>query len=556
MVRRRPAKPLFSGSNPEAASILKSKGIVKRYLTHKMVIAFLSICFCLSYSCALKKKQEIFHIPPLPVISSDETNLERCREQNLKLIEIKTLVSKKRFNKALDTGTVILENPCSVEHYIKALEWVGDIFTARGEKTNAFHFYGEALAYLDHETNKSRVQALTNKIAVVTAVKEIKKETEFKKNRIGVLLPLTGYYHLAGHRVLAAIQLAVNKFNETQNKINFHLLVKDTASDPAVAVKAVQAFEKEKISCIIGPMITVRSAAIESNNLGIPMMVMSQKPDVTRAGQFILRNYMTPAMQIKAGISYFMDTYGFTRFAVLYPNEKYGMVFKAAFMDVVSQHDAKVAAMVSYEPSQTDFSDQIKPFITGYQKIDDDGEYVDMEEDEEKKRNKIYRAKIDFDVLFIPDTADMVNMIAPQLKYHGIDVLLMGTNLWNSQKLLLAKNYVQAAVFPDGFYPAFESKKVRDFMSSYFKATDNFPEYTEAIAYDTAMIIMEALSASMVSSRKDVVTYLQSNTFSRTITCPISFDSQGEPVKSLELFQVTGDEIKLIKSCDDLLKRN
>lgn len=524
---------------------------MKRYLSHKTVIALLSICLFVSYSCALKKKQAIINIPPLPVITSDLISPELCNKQNLELIEIKKLFLKKRFNQALDTGTAILENPCSAEHYVKALEWVGDIFTARGEKTNAFHFYGEALEYLDRESNQSRVRALTKKIAEVTAVKKIKKKTVFKKNRIGVLLPLTGYYHLAGHRVLDAIQLAVNKFNAAHTGIGFQLLVKDTASDPAVAVKAVKTFEKEKVSCIIGPMITVRSAAIESNNLGIPMMVMSQKPDVTRAGQFILRNYMTPAMQIRTGIAYFMEEYGFTRFAVLYPNEKYGMVFKAAFMDVVSQVDAEVAIMVSYEPSQTDFSEQIKELIIGYQKFDENGEYVDLEEDEIKKRNKIYRAKIDFDVLFIPDTAGMVNMIAPQLKYHGIDVQLMGTNLWNSQKLLLAKDYVQAAIFSDGFYPESKSKRVKDFISTYFNATGNFSEYTEAIAYDTAMIIMNTLSSPAVSSRKDVVTYLQSNTFSRTITCPTSFDSQGEPVKSLELFQVIGDEIKLIGSCDN-----
>ncbi|MBU8849559.1 MAG: penicillin-binding protein activator [Desulfobacterales bacterium] len=519
-------------------------------MTNKIFIALISIYFTVFYSCA-QKKQEIINIPPLPIIDSDLTDSQICNEQNQRLIEIEKLFSKKSFTKALDKGTAILENPCSVEHYIKALELIGDVFNARGEKTNAFHFYGEALAYLDRETSKSRVRALTKKITEVTSVKKIKKKSVFKKNKIGVLLPLTGYYHLAGHRVLDAIQLAVNKFNDVQNTIDFQLSVKDTASDPAVAVKAVKRFEKEKVSCIIGPMITVRSAAIESNNLGIPMMIMSQKPDVTRAGRFILRNYMTPAMQIRTGISYFLDKYGFTRFAVLYPNEKYGMVFKAAFIDVVSQYDAELAAMVSYEPSQTDFSDQIKKLITGYQKFDENGEYVDMEEDEVKKRNKIYRAKIDFDVLFIPDTAGMVNMIAPQLKYHGIDVQLMGTNLWNSQKLLPAKDYVQAAVFPDGFYPESKSKRVKNFISSYLKATDNFPEYTEAIAYDTAIIIMNTLSSPMVNSRKDVVKYLQSNTFSRTITCPTSFDPQGEPVKPLELFQVIGDEIKLIRSCDD-----
>jgi branched-chain amino acid transport system substrate-binding protein len=62
---------------------------------------------------------------------------------------------------------------------------------------------------------------------------------------------------------------------------------------------------------------------------------------------------------------------------------------------------------------------------------------------------------------------------------------------------------------------------------------------------------MELMCHSSVVSRKSIVNYLQSNTFDKTITCPTSFDMQGEPVKSLELFQVTGNKIKLIRSCNN-----
>ncbi len=587
---------------------------MKPYLTNFFFTALISICFVVFHSCSSPKKQEIIYVPPLPVTTSDLINSELCKEQNQKLAEIKKLFLKKKFKLALNIGIAIVKSPCSLEHYKKALEWIGDIFNARGEKTNAFYFYEEALNYeINNSKTQAQAQILRNKIVAVIShmsppniipflnqiqnreihgqvlfqsgltkielgneaeavtllnefvthfsqhkewsraesiLKSIKEKKEFKKNKIGVLLPLSGQFQLAGLRVLDAIQLAVKEFNLQQNTA-FHLSIKDTASDPEIAVEAVKILKKEKAACIIGPMITVRSAAIESNNLGVPMILLSQKPDVTKTGQFILRNYMTPVMQIRAGVSYFMENYGFTRFAILYPNEKYGIAFKDAFMEVISQYDVQLAEMVSYEPSQTDFADQINQFITGYQKIGKNGDYIDLEDDEIKERNRIYMAKIDFDVLFIPDTASMVNMIAPQLKFHGIDVSLMGTNLWNSEKLLSAKDYVQKAIFPDGFYPGSESEKVKNFVSSYFQINGNFPEYSEIVAYDTAMIVMSTLSSPSVVSRKDMVNYLQSNTFDKTITCPTSFDMQGEPVKSLELFQVTGNEIKLIRSCNN-----
>lgn len=416
-----------------------------------------------------------------------------------------------------------------------------------GNESDAILLLDEFIkAFPTHKDRDQAVSLLSN----IKNKENFPENKEFHNNRIGVLLPLTGNYQVAGHRALKAIEMAVDQFNSTQTKITFQLFVEDTASDPDTATEAVKNLDKEKVACIIGPMITAPSAAIESNTLGIPMIAMTQKSDVTEAGPFVLRNYMTPSRQIKTGISYFLETYGFTRFAILYPNDKYGIAFKETFIDIHSQYDTQLTEILAYDPSQTDFSDQIRQFIIGYQKKDENNVYIDMDENEEKERNRIYRARIDFDVLFIPDTVAAVSMIAPQLKYHGIEVELMGTNLWNSKELLDIKNYVQGAVFPDGFSLHSDTERAKEFISSYFQSFGEFPEYTEAIAHDSVSMVMDALSSPAVTSRKEVVTYLQSNTFDKGITCPTSFDLQGEPVNSLELFQVLDNEIILIRSCD------
>ncbi|NIQ94532.1 MAG: hypothetical protein GWN87_10185, partial [Desulfuromonadales bacterium] len=61
---------------------------------------------------------------------------------------------------------------------------------------------------------------------------------------------------------------------------------------------------------------------------------------------------------------------------------------------------------------------------------------------------------VDFDALFIPDYADRVGMIAPQLAYYGIEELpLLGINGWNSPDLLrVAGAFVEGAIFVDGFF--------------------------------------------------------------------------------------------------------
>lgn len=78
--------------------------------------------------------------------------------------------------------------------------------------------------------------------------------------------------------------------------------------------------------------------------------------------------------------------------------------------------------------------------------------------------------------------------------------------------------------------------------------SEQMSQETEAIAYDTAIMAMEALTSSTVNSRKELIAYLQKNTFKKMVIYPTSFDSYSEPSKSLELFQVEGDNLKLIRT--------
>jgi len=523
-------------------------------LNHKILKTLIVVCFFSLSSCGLGTHHTGVNAPQFPARDTNLSDPEICAAQNRNLSEMEHLFYKKRFKKALTMGAEILKSPCSDESYLTALILIGDIFNARGEKTNAFYFYRETLAY---ESGKSQIRSLINRIATAVApmktyeilalinqiknagiqgqilfqtgvnkihkgdevggiflLKEFVKnflfhkdrreaksilrglqdETIFKRNRIGVILPLSGYYETVGKKALKAIQMAVDEFNTSNNTLMYHIFVENSASDPTAAFSAVKKLQKQKVACIIGPMITASTAAIASNSFGIPMIALSQKSNVTEAGRFILRHFMTPAMQVEEGISYYIEKDTKIRFALLYPNERYGIAFKKAFLNGASQFDVDVSKMVSYEPSQTDFSEQIHQFINGYQKIGENGEFVDLEKNEKKHRNRIYRAKLDFDVLFIPDSAKMIAMIAPQLKYYGVDVKLMGTNLWHSEKLLQAKEYVQTAIFPGGFSPDSQSARVRKFVSSYSNLAGSIPTFTDAVAYDTAMIVMEAQS--------------------------------------------------------------
>jgi branched-chain amino acid transport system substrate-binding protein len=110
---------------------------------------------------------------------------------------------------------------------------------------------------------------------------------------------------------------------------------------------------------------------------------------------------------------------------------------------------------------------------------------------------------VDFDAIFIPDRYSQVGLIAPQLAYHDVTgVKLLGTNLWNSEKLVeMAAPYLQDAVFVDGFFPGSGLPLTSQFVQSYEETFGGKPGYPEAQAYDTVRLLVEALRQPGVTSR-------------------------------------------------------
>jgi ABC-type branched-subunit amino acid transport system substrate-binding protein len=120
-------------------------------------------------------------------------------------------------------------------------------------------------------------------------------------------------------------------------------------------------------------------------------------------------------------------------------------------------------------------------------------------EDQEEEEIPI----VDFDAIFIPDGYSQVGLIAPQLAYHDVTgVKLLGTNLWNSQKLVeMAAPYLQDAVFVDGFFSGSGLPLTSQFVQSYEQTFGGKPGYPEAQAYDTMRLLIEGLRQPEVTSR-------------------------------------------------------
>jgi ABC-type branched-subunit amino acid transport system substrate-binding protein len=523
------------------------------------------------------------------------------------LIDQQTYYDEKSYDQAILAAAELLQHPCSAEALQNTYETLGDVFHATERPVDAILFYSESarLAEKDHqkvlmeksvaaavtlppqrfrtisrdiETAAWRkdlflevADALTNlekhKDALEIlksyqqefpsdqriyqaerAIEALQSKTAFNRNRIGVLLPLSGRFELIGRRVLKAIEIAVDRHNHEVRGQRLQIIVKDTGADPQRAIAAVNSLNQKRVAGIIGPLVTARDAAIQANRLGIPMIVMTQKEDVPKIGKYIFRNFITPEIQAETLIPYLTANNAQRRFAVLYPDESYGRSFKDAFVSKIALFDGELNIVESYLPGQTDFSQQIQRFIQGYHKVGKNGEITFLDTDAPREKHGNYRALVDFDVLFIPDSSEVVAMIAPQLKYHDIeDITLVGTNLWSSEKLIeLAGPYVQGAIYPIDLGIAADSVLYQAFIYAYSLTDDEPPGIIEAIGFDTAQIMLQALSQPETTSRKDLVNNLLAIKRFDGVTGISSFRPSGEPVINLQLCKIVNNKSFII----------
>jgi len=388
--------------------------------------------------------------------------------------------------------------------------------------------------YPDHE-KKRKVQVL---------IQEINKKLAFKRRTIGCLLPLTGSYTEFGNRALRGIQLALDQFNRQSNHPAFEIIIKDTRSDPEIAIKAIRQFDENRVSLIIGPIITSEFAAREAQIRNIPIITLTQKPGIPELGDYVFRIFLTPQMQVDSLLPYVINELGVKRFAVLYPEEIYGSTFLKYFRDGVLDYGGTLVAVESYKPDQTDFALQIRKLSKTWEQHEEDYLASRKQKLTKKIRHKKSEMVLDFDAIFIPDNANKIALIAPQLAFFDIDkVLLLGTNLWHSDKLIyMARDYVQKAIIADAFYAEDSNKNVKEFIALFEDLHGQRPGFIEAIAYDTAMINFYTLSNSKIQSRKDLKEALKILADFKGATGYTSFKENGESEKQLYLLQIENNQ--------------
>lgn len=348
-------------------------------------------------------------------------------------------------------------------------------------------------------------------LAQLESVKYVEPKT------VGVVLPLSGKNESVGQKALRGIALGLG-LNEPDSP--FKLAVMDSEGNPDKARQGVERLVKEdNVIAIVGSLLSKEASAVatKANELGVPSLGLSQRNGLTDIGPSVFRNALTSEMQVRQLVRAAIDDMNIRRFAILYPNDAYGVEYANLFWDEVLARGGQVTAVQSYNPKETDFRPVAERLVNTF--------YVEGRADEFKLRLKersenqtvkksvrkeesgddVLPPVVDFDAVFIPDSAKSMGQLAAFLSYAGIrGVKLLGTNLWNSPGLARrAGNFAKDLVFVDGFFNDSDAAKNSKFVADYQKMFNETPSLIEIQAYDSALLL-RSLVANGSGTREDL----------------------------------------------------
>lgn len=331
---------------------------------------------------------------------------------------------------------------------------------------------------------------------------------------VGVVLPLSGKNAVIGQRALRGIEMGLG-LNLPGS--GFKLAVMDSEGNPDTARRGVERLVKEdNVIAIVGSLLSKTGPAVaaKADELGVPTIALSQKSGVTEIGPRVFRNALTAEMQIRYLVRVAINEMGMRRFGIMYPNDPYGVEYANIFWDEVLARGGEITAVQTYSDKETDFRLPTQRLVGTFYAEARADEYKARLKDLQKDKKRSSRQSVsddilppvvDFDALFIPDSARALGQISAMLAYNDVrGVKLLGTNLWNTKDIAKrAGNSASNVVFVDSYLSGTALAAQSRFVGEYRALFKEEPSLIEIQAYDSALILRQLIAGGS-STRDDL----------------------------------------------------
>lgn len=333
--------------------------------------------------------------------------------------------------------------------------------------------------------------------------------------------PMTGDSAQFGDMKVKAIQLALDEANAAGgiNGAQVKLLVGDDTGNPKEAPNVAQKFAADdRVLAVIGHWNSSCTLAARGiyEAAGIPVITDSVNKAITDGSTpHVYRISLTDTAQAQHLAKYAYEKMGKRRVAILYTANDFGNGLMNDFGKAFNELGGEVVA------SETYFEGQSKDFSPQITKI--------------KAKNP--------DLLFIAGYYVETALIAQQSQALGLNVPMLGTDGISSEELIkLGGKAVEGILFTGFFHPDVKYPGTEEFVKAFKEKYNKEPDTYAALAYDSAKLILEAISKNG-ATREGIKKYLDEVQDFPGVAGPIAFDDKNDVTRGIIILTVKNGKI-------------
>ena len=307
--------------------------------------------------------------------------------------------------------------------------------------------------------------------------------------RVGLLLPLSGPHGVVGRSMRDAALLALFDFGDDR----FELLPHDTRAQSDEAIYTAGLAVGDGARLIVGPLLAPSVEAVAPLARGADVPVVGFSSDHSVAGNGVYTTGFLPGAEVRRIATYAMGR-GLSRFAVLAPDDSYGMAVLDELQDTIAHHGGTLTDVALYDPAGGNLETIVRVLA------DYDARHAALirlrEElagrDDELSKKTLERLRLlqtlgdlPYDALLIADGGARLQQVAALLPFYDIDprkVRMIGTGQWDDEGV-----GIEPALL-GGWYAAPDPEKRRKFMKRFKSVFGYMPPRLATLAYDATAL--------------------------------------------------------------------
>ena len=379
-------------------------------------------------------------------------------------------------------------------------------------------------------------------------MKQIHPDDLMRSVRIGIILPLNGYFSREAWDMLRGIAFAVKERGHLEAQVE--LFVRDSRGTFVGTIEAAKSLFAVGVDLIIGELEGDKSTALAGlcSQVNVPLIVPAATENgISSVGAAVFQANNDFETRGKAIADYAVNRLNLQTFATLAPADDYGHSLADAFANRVDSLGGTIIAQQWYYPGTNDFKRQFMAIReAGFRYAFRDtvrarGMGTSQQAVEavfnEMNRKAIAKSEDNhglieatdipvaaIDGIFLPIYDEEISLVAPQFALANIKAQPLGGDNWlNEDALRRQRSYINGIVFMSGYYISEIDPEFHNFQNKFRLATATSPGMMAIYGYNTMHVLALAIEAGNCQGQ-DIIHYLENMEKARVLGGEIAFN--------------------------------